>query len=113
MRRFSPAIQWLEASRNDLRPEMEFGAVDYNEPSLVWYFRSRVGGFFNSGLDSASVRPFMEKPGPRFVIVPAALAEKIYPKLPNGWKSFSARHGFNVAKWKRVDLILILKPSDR
>jgi hypothetical protein len=110
-RRFSPSVQLLEASRNDLRTEMEFGAVDYNEPSLVWYFRSRVRGFFNSALDSASVRPFMEKPGPRFVIVPATLAEKIYPTLPNAWKSF-ATHGFNVAKGKRVDLTLILKSSD-
>ena len=110
-RRFSPAVQLLEASRNDLRTEMEFGAVDYNEPSLVWYFRSRVGGFFNSALDAASVRPFMEKPGARFVIVPATLAEKIYPTLPPEWRSYST-HGLNVAKGKRVDLTLILKPND-
>jgi 4-amino-4-deoxy-L-arabinose transferase-like glycosyltransferase len=110
-RRYSPAVQLLEASHNDLWAEMEFGAVDYNEPSLVWYFRSRVGGFFNSGLDPVSVRPFMERPGPRFAIVPATLAEKIYPQLPNAWKRFSTR-GFNVAKGKRVDLTLILKPGD-
>jgi len=110
-RGFSPAIQLLEAARNDLRAEMEFGAVDYNEPSLVWYFRSRVGGFLNSALDSASVRTFMAKSGPRLVIVPATLAEKIYPTLPAAWKSFST-HGFNVAKGRRVDLVLILKPSD-
>ncbi len=36
-RHYSPAIQLLEASESNLRPEMEFGAVDYNEPSLVWY----------------------------------------------------------------------------
>jgi len=110
-RPFSPAVQLLEASRNDLRTEMEFGAVEYNEPSLVWYFRSHVRGFFNSTLDAASVRPFMERPGPRFVIMPATLAGKIYPTLPAAWKSFSTR-GFNVAKGKRVDLTLILKSSD-
>jgi hypothetical protein len=110
-RRFSPAVQLLEASRNDLRTEMEFGAVEYNEPSLVWYFRSRVGGFFNSTLDAATVRPFLERPGPRFVIMPATLTGKIYPALPHAWKSFSTC-GFNVAKGKRVDLTLILKPSD-
>ena len=110
-RRFSPAVELLEAARTDLRTEMEFGAVDYNEPSLVWYFRGRIDGFFNSALDSASVRPFMEKSGPRFVIVPTTVAEKVYPTLPTAWKSFST-HGFNVAKGKRVDLTLILKPND-
>jgi 4-amino-4-deoxy-L-arabinose transferase-like glycosyltransferase len=110
-RRYSPALQLLEASCNDLRAEMEFGAVDYNEPSLVWYFRSRVRGFSKSALDSSNVRAFMEKPGARFVIVPAPLAEKIYPQLPTTWKSFSTR-GFNVAKGKRVDLTLILKPGE-
>jgi 4-amino-4-deoxy-L-arabinose transferase-like glycosyltransferase len=110
-RRYSPAVQLLEAARNDLRTEMEFGAVEYNEPSLVWYFRSRVRGFFNSALDPASVKPFMERPGSRFVIMPATLAGEIYPTLPAEWKSFST-HGFNVAKGKRVDLTLILKPSD-
>jgi hypothetical protein len=110
-RRYSPAVQLLEASCNDLRAEMEFGAVDYNEPSLVWYFRSRVRGFFDSGLGPASVRAFMDKPGSRFVIVPATLTEKIYPVLPSAWKTFSTR-GFNVAKGKRVDLTLILKPGD-
>ncbi len=110
-RHYSPAIQLLEASQGDLRPEMEFGAVDYNEPSLVWYFRSRVRGFFHSALNPASVGAFMEKSGPRIVIAPTKLVEKIYPTLPTGWKRFSIS-GFNIAKGKHVDLTLILKPRD-
>ncbi|MDP9254620.1 MAG: hypothetical protein M3O66_06770, partial [Verrucomicrobiota bacterium] len=107
--RFSPAMQLLKQSRNDLRPEMEFGAVGYNEPSLVWYFRSRVNGFLDSTLDSEDIRPFMEKSGGRFVILPTSLAAKLYPALPSNSKEFSTR-GFNIAKGKRVDLTLILKP---
>ena len=107
--RFFPALQLLKVSRNDLQRKMEFGAVGYNEPSLVWYFRSRVNGFLNS-LDAQSVRPFMEESGPRFVIVPTAIATEIYPTLPETWKSFSI-NGINVAKGKRVDLVLILKPE--
>jgi 4-amino-4-deoxy-L-arabinose transferase-like glycosyltransferase len=108
--RFFPSAELFNASRTDLRPEMEFGAVGYNEPSLVWYFRSRVNGFLDSTLDAEQIRPFMEEPRARFVIVPSTLAAKIYPTLPETWKSFSI-NGINVAKGKHVDLILILKPK--
>jgi hypothetical protein len=84
---------------------MEFGAVDFTEPSLVWYFRSRVKGFMTP-LRRDSVGQFMEQNGPRFVIVPTNLA----PSSPANWKRFSS-HGVNVAKGKRVDLTLMLKPE--
>ena len=108
--RLFPSIQLLKISRNDLRPEMEFGAVGYNEPSLVWYFRSRVNGFFDSALDAQSVQPFMDESGARFVIVPTSLAERTFPTPPPSWKTFRTQ-GFNIAKGKRVDLTLILKPE--
>jgi 4-amino-4-deoxy-L-arabinose transferase-like glycosyltransferase len=109
--RFFPAVQLLNVSRNDLQPEMEFGALGYNEPSLVWYFRGRVNGFLDSTLDATDVGPFMERTGPRFVVVPTPVATKIYPTFPEGWKSFSTR-GINFAKGKRVDLTLILKTTE-
>jgi 4-amino-4-deoxy-L-arabinose transferase-like glycosyltransferase len=34
--RFFPAYGLFQESREYLRPDMEFGAVDFNEPSLVW-----------------------------------------------------------------------------
>src|SRR5205814_2656053 len=40
-----PAAQLFRQTRDQLRPEMEFGAVDFQEPSLVWYFRSRLHGW--------------------------------------------------------------------
>jgi 4-amino-4-deoxy-L-arabinose transferase-like glycosyltransferase len=109
--RYFPARQLYRESREYLRPEMEFGAVDYNEPSLVWYFRSpeSVRGWLASpALHPTSVPRFMEQTGPRFVVLPTELAAKIYPVLPNEWKDFRAR-GFNIVKGKRVDLTLILK----
>lgn len=101
----------FEAATNDLKPEMEFGAVEYNEPSLVWYFRSRVRGFMaDPPLKPRHVRPFMEKPGPRFVILPTPLATSLYPEIPPDWKRFTV-NGWNVAKGKTVDLTLLLKPQ--
>ena len=109
--RYFPAWQLFRQSRDCLRPEMQFASVDYNEPSLVWYFRSPEsvrGWLATPALHPTSVQLFMEQTGPRFVVLPTDLAAKIYPVLPNDWKNFRAR-GFNIAKGKRVDLTLILK----
>jgi len=106
-----PAWQLFRQSRDYLRPEMQFASVDYNEPSLVWYFRSRVRGWLQTpALRPTNVQRFMEQTGPRFVILPTELAGKIYPALPNDWKNFRAR-GFNIAKGKQADLTLVLKPE--
>jgi hypothetical protein len=107
--RFFPATQLLRQSRDQLRPEMEFGAVDFQEPSLVWYFRSRIKGWI-APMNSASAAQFMNKDGPRFVILPTTLIAKTFPDLPATWKSFTTR-GFNIAKGKDVDLTLVLKPD--
>ncbi len=55
-----PAYALFRESRDQLRPDMEFGAVDYNEPSLVWYFRSRVKGFLTP-LNKRGAADFMAK----------------------------------------------------
>jgi 4-amino-4-deoxy-L-arabinose transferase-like glycosyltransferase len=104
-----PAPELLRQSRDYLRPEMEFGSVDFAEPSLVWYFRGRVTGWMTT-LSRAKVKPFMEKMGPRFVIIPTALVEKVFPSPPASWKRFSTR-GFNIVKGRHVDLTLLLKPD--
>ncbi len=102
-----PAKVLFQAAREDLRPEMEFGAMDFNEPSLVWYFRSRVKGWMTQ-LDRETAMPYMEKPGPRFAIVSTNQLAEVFPDRPPSWKTYSTQ-GFNVAKGKRVGLTLILK----
>jgi hypothetical protein len=107
--RFFPAAQLFRQTRDQLRPAMEFGAVDFQEPSLVWYFRSGIKGWMTP-LNPASAAQFMEKNGARFVILPTPLAGKTFPNPPATWKSFSTT-GFNIAKGKDVDLTLVLKPD--
>jgi 4-amino-4-deoxy-L-arabinose transferase-like glycosyltransferase len=104
-----PSAQLFQQSRGSLTREMEFGAVDYNEPSLVWYFRSCVNGFMTP-LNSANAAQFMQKSGGRFVIAPTALVTQVFPAMPENWKTFSAS-GFNIPKGKHVDLTLVLKPD--
>jgi 4-amino-4-deoxy-L-arabinose transferase-like glycosyltransferase len=108
VRRAFPTIALYEAARSELRPDMEFGAIGYTEPSLVWYFRSAVNGWMTV-LNASRAREFMEKPGGRFVIMPRSVAENVFRTLPQDWKKFSAS-GINIAKGKRVELVLILKP---
>jgi 4-amino-4-deoxy-L-arabinose transferase-like glycosyltransferase len=105
-----PTVQLFKKSEKDLLPEMHFGNVDYAEPSVVWYFRSRVRGFSWSGRPE-DVKKYMSFWGPKFIIVPTNVAKDLYPELPPGWKSYTAQ-GFNFPKGKRTDLTMILKPTN-
>ncbi len=109
MAQYFPSKQLVASARPDLTREMEFGAVDYKEPSLVWYARKHVDGYM-SDLDDDEVQPFMEKPGARFVVLPTRLAAQLYPALPAGWKTHRAE-GINTANFKRVDITMVIKPA--
>jgi 4-amino-4-deoxy-L-arabinose transferase-like glycosyltransferase len=104
-----PAYQLFQESRSYLQPGMQFASVDLNEPSLVWYFRSRVHGFLVQ-LNNRRAAEFMQSPGPRFVVLPTSIAGTLFAEHPENWKTFST-HGINIAKGKRVDLTLVLKPE--
>ncbi|HEY6069813.1 MAG TPA: hypothetical protein VIU85_00465, partial [Chthoniobacterales bacterium] len=106
---FFPARQLSRQANNELRAEMEFGAADFQEPSLVWYFRSRVKGWMTA-LKPKNTAEFMQKTGPRFVLLPTADVSKTFPDLPANWRIYPTS-GFNVAKGKHVDLTLVLKPD--
>ena len=106
---FFPAPQLFQKAREQIRPEMEFGAVDFQEPSLVWYFRSQAKGWMTP-LNLNNAAQFMQKDGARFVILPTSAVSKTFPDLATTWKIYSAS-GFNVAKGRNVDLTLVLKPD--
>jgi 4-amino-4-deoxy-L-arabinose transferase-like glycosyltransferase len=105
--RFFPAYALFQKSRNFILPDTQFGAVDYVEPSLVWYFRSRTRGFM-SPIRHKNLAGFMAQPGSRFVVVPTPLAASAVTSSPDKLKIFST-HGFNIAKGQKVDLTLVLK----
>jgi len=107
--RFFPAYQLFQVSRMSLQPNMQFAAVEFQEPSLVWYFRSRVKGFLTP-LNKRRGPDFMSAPGGRFIILPTPVAGKFFANPPQGWEFFTTS-GINIAKGKRVDLTLVLKPE--
>jgi hypothetical protein len=105
--RFFPAYQLFRESRAHLQPTMQFASVEFEEPSLVWYFRSRVKAFLTR-INKKSAINFMSEPGPRFVVVPTSLVEGLFPNPPEAWSLFPA-NGFNIPKGKKVELTLVLK----
>jgi 4-amino-4-deoxy-L-arabinose transferase-like glycosyltransferase len=114
---YFPSSALFKKAEHYLQPEMDFAAYDFDAPSLVWNFRSRVRGwlYYNriDNRDVAALQPdqvpqFLARPGPHFVVVPTRIADRLYPTLPNGYRKFST-HGFDVAKGRWVDLTLILK----
>jgi len=107
--RHLPSLELMRKSRGALRADMEFGAVGYRDPSLVWYFRKHIKGFMTE-LQEGEVHAYMERPGARFVVYPSVLAAQIYPTVPEGWKTYTAR-GFSAANMKRLELTMVLKPK--
>jgi 4-amino-4-deoxy-L-arabinose transferase-like glycosyltransferase len=104
---FFPAYTLFRDCRRFLQPHTQFASVDFQEPSLVWYFRSRVRGFLTP-VGKKGAPGFMDQPGSRLVIVPTELVETLFANHPESWQSFSTS-GLNVAKGREVDLTLLLK----
>ena len=107
--RFFPAYQLLQVSQTSLQPNMQFAAIEFREPSLVWYFRSRVEGFLTP-LNKHRATEFMSASGPRFIVLPTPVAGALFANPPESWRFFTVS-GFNIAKGKCVDLTLVLKPE--
>jgi 4-amino-4-deoxy-L-arabinose transferase-like glycosyltransferase len=105
--RFFPAYQLFQVSRAALQPNTQFAAVEFQEPSLVWYFRSRVQGFLTP-LKKRRATEFISAPGTRFIVLPTPVAGEFFANPPASWRFFTVS-GFNIAKGKRVDLTLVLK----
>jgi hypothetical protein len=105
--RFFPAYQLFQVSRESLQPNMQFAAVEFHEPSLVWYFRSSVQGFLTP-LNKRRAAEFMSAPDPRFIVLPTTVAGELFANPPASWRFFTV-NGFNIAKGKQVDLTLVLK----
>jgi 4-amino-4-deoxy-L-arabinose transferase-like glycosyltransferase len=105
--RLMPSYALAQDSRPELRRDMEFGAIEYAEPSLVWYFRREVAGFMTP-LPDKNAADYLSKPGPRFLILPTDSVIRLFPQPDPTWRRYRAR-GWNLAKGARVDVTMLLK----
>lgn len=106
---YFPSANLFRACQNSLQPEMELASATFQEPSIVWYFRSRIRGF-HQVLPSAELPAFMSQPGPRLCLLPTDQVAGLFPVIPDGWRQARAT-GFNTANGKRVDLTALVKVS--
>src|SRR5436305_5714388 len=87
--RFFPSCNLARDSRPNLKPTMEFAAVEFTEPSLVWYFRDKVRGFMTP-LKRKDVSEFMSRGGPRLIVLPTAWVAEIFASVDACWHSYRA-----------------------
>ncbi|MDQ2658827.1 MAG: glycosyltransferase family 39 protein [Verrucomicrobiota bacterium] len=106
--RFFISADLFRQAGRDVTPQMEFGAGEYREPSLVWYFRARTQRWLVD-LHPWEIVPFMEQPGPRFIVIRSAQVQALFPAIPANWKTYTA-HGINAAVGKPLEVTLLLKP---
>ncbi len=104
---YSVSKSLAQKSAPYLTPDMALVSVDYNEPSLVWYFRKYLDAW-HEPLNEKEASFFIKQKGPKVCIVRSANTTKIFGALDPSWKIATAS-GFNPAKGKREDLTLIIK----
>ncbi len=107
--RLQPSVQLVRAASHLLEPGMEFASFDYQEPSLVWYFRAHVDGFHKKRKIS-QIGEYMARKGPRFAIVPTASLADVEGYAPGRFTEFRVK-GINFAKGQPVDLTMLVKSS--
>lgn len=105
--KYFPSYALADVSQPDLQNRMEFAAVDFNEPSLVWYFRKDIRGFMKT-LHKAKAPEFMTRPGARFIVLPTNEVAEIFPDPQPTWQSYRTI-GFNIPKLQRVDVTMLIK----
>jgi 4-amino-4-deoxy-L-arabinose transferase-like glycosyltransferase len=103
--RFFPVARLACEAAPWLKPETKFASVDFQEPSLVWYFRGHLRGWLEV-CASDEIIDFMNRPGPRCCILPTKTASALTPDA--SWKRVTA-DGFNLATGKRLELTLWVK----
>lgn len=103
-----PVTQLFLASRSRLVPETVVGVVEFNEPSVVWTFRAVVREPIGV-VPAEGASRYMNATGPRALLVPSAQLSSFFATLEPDWQSISAE-GFNIAKGRRADLTLLIKP---
>jgi hypothetical protein len=104
---FFPTNQLYSALEPQLDPGMEFASCEFDEPSLVWYFRHKIHGFHHP-VAIEGLQPFMEQSGPRFCVLPTRLVASAFPKVPGEWKRFDSK-GINFVHGRRTELTALVK----
>jgi len=94
-----------------LTRDMELGTVDFFEPSLVWLFRNRIGGF-ETGLNWKDAEKWMRQPGARVCVLPESELGRVFGKMDPGWQVVKAS-GYDVSNGHPANLAAVVKGGVR
>jgi 4-amino-4-deoxy-L-arabinose transferase-like glycosyltransferase len=104
----SPTGALVQEAGPALTPETRVAMADFQEPNVVWEMR-RVVRTPVDAISPAEAVSYLAQAGPRAVVISKA-AWQAQPAADSGYKIYEAR-GFNAARLRRVDLLLVLKPA--
>jgi 4-amino-4-deoxy-L-arabinose transferase-like glycosyltransferase len=106
-RPFFVSQRLYEAAAPWLTREMSLGTTGYEEPSLVWLFRKKIGGFETS-VNPKKADAWMREPGGRVFVLPVAELGSVFPRPAPEWRVVKAE-GFDVANARREELAAVIK----
>ena len=104
---FVAAHLWQQAKAH-CPPQTQFATADFNEPSLVWEFRQGLTNYMEQ-ITVEQARGYLDKPGPRMLIVPTALLSQEPSLTISNVLRFRAV-GIDTARFRRIDLTAVVKP---
>jgi hypothetical protein len=108
-RRYFVAANLWNQTRAHCSPNMEFAAVGFNEPSLVWEFRRGITNYMQQ-LTLKEAGAFLQQKGPRILIVPTGSTSELEVLATNYLKFRAA--GLDTARFRRTDLTAMVKTGD-
>ena len=106
---FVAANLWRQA-KPFCSPLMEFATVGFNEPSLVWEFRHGLTNYIQQ-LTLEQTGPFLEKPGPRILILPSKEFTGDLKNLVTNAMTFHSA-GIDTARFRKLDLTAVVKTGE-
>ncbi len=99
-RMYDAAAQWLT-------PRMEMATVGYQEPSLIWLFRGKIGGY-DTSINWKDAEAWMGKPGPRVCVLTEEQAAGAFRVWDPKWRIVKVK-GVKVADAQWVELWAVIK----
>ena len=103
---FVAANLWRQA-QPFCSPQMEFATVGFNEPSLVWEFRRGLTNYIQQ-ITLEQAGPFLQKPGPRILILPTKELTGDLKSLATNAMTFRSA-GIDTARFRTIDLTAVVK----
>jgi len=104
-----PAVLLHRQAAPLLTREMAFATFEFDEPSLVWLFRREVSAF-REKLDADEVAAWLQRPGPRLLVLPEDAVTRFGISALPGYQIFSAR-GWHFAKGRPIRLALAVRTA--